>query len=450
MNIDMLLSVSQGHASTATSAAQPSGDSLSNDFFRQALHQASQGHRRSVSETPPSGQPAAPTDETPLHSFSSALEALGIRLEAETLDELISYLGSNHASNLLSEAALPSAELVVLDAPLPSQVELQEIAQRLALMTSYQTETTTTHAPTAVEAAIRSVAEQLSLEEHEVMPLLQSLSLMTSRSAETADKPILTINQPPTATAQLIAASTHLVAATTQPVMGNNTPIDIYPTPSVQDRQPLLPTGVYTNLTSDTAQSLARTSFDTATTNAIQSLAAAESAQRSGPSEPPLLAPNNSALPVSASSTAPTQATLSAPVSSPSWPSQLGQQLVHITQLGGEQQVKMNLHPAELGPLSISLKMTEHGAQAHFLTAHAQVRQVLEQAIPQLREILAEQGIALTDASVGEQNTNGQAFSQQNPETGTQRGTSTQDVAAEVETNGMVTTTLDGRVDLYA
>ena len=110
----------------------------------------------------------------------------------------------------------------------------------------------------------------------------------------------------------------------------------------------------------------------------------------------------------------------------------------------------MNLHPAELGPLSISLKMTEHGAQAHFLTAHAQVRQVLEQAIPQLREILAEQGIALTDASVGEQNASGQAFSQQNPETGTQHGTSTQDVAAEVETNSMVTTTLDGRVDLYA
>ncbi|WP_410594391.1 flagellar hook-length control protein FliK, partial [Bacillus sp. SIMBA_074] len=65
--------------------------------------------------------------------------------------------------------------------------------------------------------------------------------------------------------------------------------------------------------------------------------------------------------------------------------------------------------------MSISLKMTEHGAQAHFLSAHAQVRQVIEQAIPQLREALAEQGISLGDTSVGEQNTsNEQAFAQQN------------------------------------
>ncbi|KFC50708.1 hypothetical protein DK37_08975 [Halomonas sp. SUBG004] len=70
---------------------------------------------------------------------------------------------------------------------------------------------------------------------------------------------------------------------------------------------------------------------------------------------------------------------------------------------GGEQHIQMKLHPAELGPLSISLKMTEHGAQAHFLSAHAQVRQVLEQAIPQLRDALAEQGISLGETSVGEQ-----------------------------------------------
>ncbi|MFD1690747.1 flagellar hook-length control protein FliK [Azotobacter chroococcum] len=42
------------------------------------------------------------------------------------------------------------------------------------------------------------------------------------------------------------------------------------------------------------------------------------------------------------------------------------------------------------------------GAQAQFLSAHPQVRAAVEQAIPQLREALAEQGIALGETSVGE------------------------------------------------
>ncbi|MFB8828983.1 flagellar hook-length control protein FliK [Azotobacter sp. CWF10] len=53
-------------------------------------------------------------------------------------------------------------------------------------------------------------------------------------------------------------------------------------------------------------------------------------------------------------------------------------------------------------PLSISLKLGEAGAQAQFLSAHPQVRAAVEQAIPQLREALAEQGISLGETSVGE------------------------------------------------
>ncbi|WP_442905499.1 flagellar hook-length control protein FliK [Halomonas sp. BC04] len=99
----------------------------------------------------------------------------------------------------------------------------------------------------------------------------------------------------------------------------------------------------------------------------------------------------------------PAQASLPSPVQSQAWTGQLGQQLVQFARQGGEQQIEMRLNPAELGPLSVTLKMTEQGAQAQFLSAHAQVRQVLEQAIPQLREALAEQGISLGETSVGEQ-----------------------------------------------
>lgn len=148
------------------------------------------------------------------------------------------------------------------------------------------------------------------------------------------------------------------------------------------------------------------------------------------------------------------QASLAAPVQSPAWPGQLGQQLVQFARQGGEQHVEMRLNPAELGPLSVTLKMTEQGAQAQFLSAHAQVRQVLEQAIPQLREALAEQGISLGETSVGEQRQqNAQAFAGRDGQRG--QGAQAEDnltLSSDEEGAALSTTTLslDGRVNLYA
>ncbi len=157
-----------------------------------------------------------------------------------------------------------------------------------------------------------------------------------------------------------------------------------------------------------------------------------------------------------AQTTLPTQTSLSASVQSPNWPGQLGQQLVQFARLGGEQQVEMRLNPAELGPLSVTLKMTEQGAQAQFLASHAQVRQVLEQAIPQLREALAEQGITLGETSVGEQRRHdAQAFANQDGRQG-QGGSATGEeeaalaAADEAATNATTTLSMDGRVNLYA
>lgn len=159
---------------------------------------------------------------------------------------------------------------------------------------------------------------------------------------------------------------------------------------------------------------------------------------------------------VAAQPALPTQATLTAPLQSSSWPAQLGQQLVQFARSGGEQQVEMRLNPAELGPLSVTLKMTEQGAQAQFLASHAQVRQVLEQAIPQLREALAEQGITLGETSVGEQrHHDAQAFANQNGRQGQGGSASGEAEAAlaaadEAASTSTATLSLDGRVNLYA
>lgn len=98
----------------------------------------------------------------------------------------------------------------------------------------------------------------------------------------------------------------------------------------------------------------------------------------------------------------PAVASLTAPLASRDWQAGLGQQLIGLHQRG-EQHIELHLHPAELGPLSVSLKLSELGAQAQFLSAHPQVRAAVEQAIPQLREALAAQGISLGETSVGSQ-----------------------------------------------
>ena len=151
----------------------------------------------------------------------------------------------------------------------------------------------------------------------------------------------------------------------------------------------------------------------------------------------------------------PAHTTLSAPVQSQAWSNQLGQQLVQFARQGGEQRIEMRLNPAELGPLSVTLKTTEQGAQAQFLSAHAPVRQALEQAIPQLREALAEQGISLGEASVGEQRQqDAQTFAGGQSGQG-QRGTTSDSDLDLADSDTLTpatsaTVALDGRVDLYA
>ncbi|MCK0715684.1 flagellar hook-length control protein FliK [Chromohalobacter sarecensis] len=96
-------------------------------------------------------------------------------------------------------------------------------------------------------------------------------------------------------------------------------------------------------------------------------------------------------------------ATLTPQVGMAEWGQSLGQQVVRMAQRG-DQQVELRLHPAELGPMSVSLKMNDQQqANLQFFSPHGAVRHALEAAIPQLREALADSGIALGETSVGEQ-----------------------------------------------
>ncbi|NIF26490.1 flagellar hook-length control protein FliK [Pantoea sp. Tr-811] len=92
---------------------------------------------------------------------------------------------------------------------------------------------------------------------------------------------------------------------------------------------------------------------------------------------------------------------IGASVGSDEWQADLGQQVVAMVRRG-ERQVDVQLHPADLGPLSISLNVSDSGVQAQFQSAHASVRAAVEQALPQLQSALASQGLALGEASVND------------------------------------------------
>ena len=114
---------------------------------------------------------------------------------------------------------------------------------------------------------------------------------------------------------------------------------------------------------------------------------------------------------------------VAAAVGSTDWAADLGQQMVDMVSRG-DRQVDLHLHPADLGPLSISLELNDGTTQAQFQVAHASVRAAVEQALPQLREALASQGIALGQASVSDQSSRGGAQRDPQPSTFSRSDTS--------------------------
>jgi Flagellar hook-length control protein FliK len=115
---------------------------------------------------------------------------------------------------------------------------------------------------------------------------------------------------------------------------------------------------------------------------------------------PPINSPLSNSLP-STEMTNKGDLSLKTPVTNPAWTRELGQQIQGLIQNNG-QRVALHLNPVELGPLMVELKVVDNQAQVLFTSANLQVRGILESAIPELRESLAEQGINLGETMVGE------------------------------------------------
>ncbi|MEF1288856.1 flagellar hook-length control protein FliK [Vibrio sp. M260118] len=83
-----------------------------------------------------------------------------------------------------------------------------------------------------------------------------------------------------------------------------------------------------------------------------------------------------------------------------------GEQLAERVQMMMSKNLKnidIRLDPPELGRMQIRMNMNGDAATVHFTVANQQARDVIEQSMPRLREMLAQQGLQLGDSSVQQQ-----------------------------------------------
>jgi flagellar hook-length control protein FliK len=85
---------------------------------------------------------------------------------------------------------------------------------------------------------------------------------------------------------------------------------------------------------------------------------------------------------------------------------------------GGE--AKVNLHPAELGRMSVSVITEGNETKVAFTVETSQARQAVEASLSRLREMLEQAGLSLADSNVSEQNR--QSWANDEPVPGQNRG----------------------------
>lgn len=109
-----------------------------------------------------------------------------------------------------------------------------------------------------------------------------------------------------------------------------------------------------------------------------------------------------STAPITPSQNVPAQAAINTPVTHDSWGNEFNQKITWLA-TQNEQSAELHLNPPNLGPLNVVLKVSGDQATAMFTSPHAAVREAVEQALPRLREMMADNGITLGNAMVSDQ-----------------------------------------------
>ena len=117
----------------------------------------------------------------------------------------------------------------------------------------------------------------------------------------------------------------------------------------------------------------------------------------------------------------PAQVTIDTPVSHDKWGDEFNQKITWLSSQK-EQTAELHLNPPQLGPMDVVLKVSGDQATALFTSPHAAVREAVEQALPRLREMMAENGIMLGNATVSDQAPRNQQDNRENKSSSSRTG----------------------------
>ncbi|WOT06254.1 flagellar hook-length control protein FliK [Shewanella youngdeokensis] len=126
------------------------------------------------------------------------------------------------------------------------------------------------------------------------------------------------------------------------------------------------------------------------------------------------------------------------------------QQLITMVSQG-VQQAEIRLDPAELGSMMVRIQVQGDTTQVQFQVSQHQTRDLVEQAMPRLREMLAEQGMELTDGQVSQDSRGGEQGFQGKGSAQGQNNTLVDDFSAEeLVASANVSTSSASGIDYYA
>jgi len=126
------------------------------------------------------------------------------------------------------------------------------------------------------------------------------------------------------------------------------------------------------------------------------------------------------------------------------WNQQVGDRISWMISQG-LRQAEIRLNPPELGMLEVRVQVNGDQTNIQFNTAHAEVKDALDAALPRLREMLAESGLNLGDVNVS-QHGQQQAKSEESPQSKNTEDTESEPAPAIAATSA----TSNGLIDFYA
>lgn len=261
----------------------------------------------------------------------------------------------------------------------------------------------------ALQAPLRSVSAEVARQESPQLfdattsgpKIGLPTSPLPSTMGDDSRGPMTTVPLLPEAAATLRTLDQTLTRAATTPLRATNS---LLPTTSL-DASAVIDGAAETDLAfermSQQMLNATRTAVEPSLDASSRLLTASTAGQGHVASSTGLLAPSPTGDRLTTSLLETPTSSISTPVRDSAWSDRISQHVMSMA-AGKTRTAEIRLTPAELGPLRVQIDVDDGTANVAFQSQHAATRDALELALPRLRELLAENGLSLGQANIGE------------------------------------------------